>query len=416
MVRERSGVVVAGASDDTGNLGVTALNRSILAALHHHRPDLEITVFDFGQGERVDTCRVGDTEVAVRRCAHRPGRRYWRSDNLSTARALARVGPRVGPAASLARARACLDIGGGDSFTDLYGPQRFAFIAALRRLALGVGTPLVLLPQTYGPFRSPRRRAEASRIVRAATQCWARDRRSFEALTDLVGDAFDPARHRLGVDVAFALPPRRPADAVLEALGAWSEPGTVGLNVSGLVYNDPRARERYGHRLDYRVVVDELVRRLLAEGIPRLLLVPHVHAAPGEIESDRTACEAVRDAVDPSGRRIRIAPDLDADEIKWVISRLEWFCGTRMHATIAALSSGVPTATIAYSLKALGVFESCDAGDHVADARELDENEALEVVLASFARRHERELVATAAERQRRRALDQMADILEVVG
>lgn len=35
---------------------------------------------------------------------------------------------------------------------------------------------------------------------------WARDERSFDVLKDLLGDAFDPLRHRSGVDVAFGLP------------------------------------------------------------------------------------------------------------------------------------------------------------------------------------------------------------------
>ena len=39
-----------------------------------------------------------------------------------------------------------------------------------------------------------------------------------------------------------------------------------------------------------------------------------------------------------------------------------------MHATIAALSSGVPCATVAYSLKARGVFASCGMAHAVADA------------------------------------------------
>lgn len=40
-----------------------------------------------------------------------------------------------------------------------------------------------------------------------------------------------------------------------------------------------------------------------------------------------------------------------------------------MHSTIAALSSGVPAAAIAYSPKTLGVFETCGQGAHVADPR-----------------------------------------------
>jgi polysaccharide pyruvyl transferase WcaK-like protein len=66
-----------------------------------------------------------------------------------------------------------------------------------------------------------------------------------------------------------------------------------------------------------------------------------------------------------------------------VIGQTDWFCGTRMHSCIAALSQGVPTAGIAYSDKALGVFETAGAGDALLDARALGSEQIAERVGAS---------------------------------
>ncbi|MFQ5655847.1 MAG: polysaccharide pyruvyl transferase family protein, partial [Planctomycetota bacterium] len=82
-------------------------------------------------------------------------------------------------------------------------------------------------------------------------------------------------------------------------------------------------------------------------------------------------------------------PLLHPSEIKGIIARLDWFCGTRMHSTIAGLSSGVPTAAIAYSGKTRGVFESCGQGERVADPRKLDTDATVEHLLASFRSREE---------------------------
>jgi polysaccharide pyruvyl transferase WcaK-like protein len=60
-----------------------------------------------------------------------------------------------------------------------------------------------------------------------------------------------------------------------------------------------------------------------------------------------------------------------------------------MHATIAGLSSGVPTAAIAYSLKTLGVFETCGMGAHVADPMKDDTDTVVGRVVASFEGRGE---------------------------
>ncbi|HEU0305515.1 MAG TPA: polysaccharide pyruvyl transferase family protein [Lysobacter sp.] len=47
--------------------------------------------------------------------------------------------------------------------------------------------------------------------------------------------------------------------------------------------------------------------------------------------------------------------ELNAAQIKYVISQLRFFIGARTHSTIAALSSGIPTVSIAYSVKARGI-------------------------------------------------------------
>ena len=78
---------------------------------------------------------------------------------------------------------------------------------------------------------------------------------------------------------------------------------------------------------------------------------------------------------------------LDACELKWLIAQTDWFCGTRMHATIAALSSGVPTAALAYSLKTRGVFATCAMASAVVDLREQAGPDVLERLLQLWRRR-----------------------------
>jgi colanic acid/amylovoran biosynthesis protein len=53
--------------------------------------------------------------------------------------------------------------------------------------------------------------------------------------------------------------------------------------------------------------------------------------------------------------RIVLLEDYDAQQLKWIISNFVAFAGCRMHATVAALSSCVPTISIGYSMKARGL-------------------------------------------------------------
>lgn len=111
----------------------------------------------------------------------------------------------------------------------------------------------------------------------------------------------------------------------------------------------------------------------------------------GHFEHDPDACAAVAEALDEIDRRpVAIVPDgYDPCETKWIISRTDWFCGTRMHAAIASLSCGVPTAAIAYSRKTLGVFETCGQGRHVADPRRINTEDVTDQLWRSWKERHD---------------------------
>jgi colanic acid/amylovoran biosynthesis protein len=387
---------VFGAAGDTWNLGVSALMESIVLGLHHHRPDAALTVFDNGFGARSGIVRVADREVQVALIGARHSRRLYRSDTLRTMQAAAALGGIGNPGVSAIRAAtAVLDVSGGDSFTDLYGGQRLRQVVLPKQIVLGQGRPLVLMPQTYGPFRSQRARRQAQRIVRRAHQAWARDPRAYERLMELAGADFDPKRHRCGVDVAFGLPSSPlSSDDLPNPIGCWLSPErpgpVVGLNVSGLVYLGGEAAERqYGLRVDYRDLIHGLVDLLLTRTDARIVLVPHVVAPVGHPQSDMEASQAVLDRIDDSHRR-RVAmapPPVSASAAKGIISSVDWFCGTRMHATIAALSSGVPTGGIAYSIKMAGVFATCGQEDNVVDATSVDTGEAVDRLWWSWQQR-----------------------------
>jgi polysaccharide pyruvyl transferase WcaK-like protein len=374
-------LVLIGAPGDTGNLGVSALQRSALTGVLRRVPDAEITVFDNGTGLRSAQVRIDEHDVSYRCVGARLSRRWYRPESLANVRvSLALRGLANPTAKALLGADVVLDVSGGDSFSDLYGQRRFELVAVPMELALAQGKPLVLLPQTYGPFANASNQQRARSIIRQAALAIARDADSYERLQALTDDeedgrrplgARDEPRYVSGVDLAFGLESRDPPPEVIAGLptGEARAP-VIGLNISGLVYNDPLSSERFGFRASYRDVVHQLLDRLLAGSPASVVLVPHVVTPPDNIESDPRACATVASAFPAYRDRLTVAPTLtDPSEVKGLISRFDWFCGTRMHATIAALSTGVPTASIAYSGKAAGVFDTCDQAEHVADLR-----------------------------------------------
>jgi len=387
-------VCLNGAPPDTGNLGVCALSSSTIAGVASRLNDAKITVFDFGRGVRKASYITEEMQVDYDLCGLAHSRRYYRRENLWNMRVSAWLGGLGNPGVKvIANSMAMLDISGGDSFTDLYGKHRFDAVTLSKLIAIQQKCPLILLPQTYGPFNHKRSRNIAQQILRNTTAAWARDDRSFEVLKGLLGNDFDASRHRKGVDVAFSLP-LKPVCSLSDKVQEWILAGrkkeTVGLNISGLIYNDPTAAvSRYGFKADYRQVVVKLLRRILRESDVNIILVPHVYAKEGHYESDLTANLAVMQQLQDveAGRVEILSPLYNESETKWIISKLDWFCGTRMHSTIAGLSTGVPTTAIAYSLKTLGVFETCDQGAHVIDPRELPTEDVIDLTFDSFNQR-----------------------------
>ncbi|NKX43586.1 polysaccharide pyruvyl transferase family protein [Roseicyclus persicicus] len=383
-------ITLLNAAPDTGNQGVSALCHSVVAGLWQ-RGARRLAVADHGRGLR--RADWGDAQVDLVGLTHH--RRVWRGDNLRATHAMLRLGvPGTLPARVVAGSRAVLDISGGDSFTDLYGPRRFRAMVLSKRLALAAGVPLILLPQKLGPFRDPANEAEAVDILRRAAAVWVRDAGSFAFLQAALGDGFDPARHRLAVDVAVALPAQAPEGLDRETM-AWLAPDRgfplAGLNVSGLLCNDAAgARRAFGLADRHDAQIEALATALLdADPGLRLLLVPHVHRPDGDPESDLDAARALKLRLGSRAEgRVRVldAP-LPATELKWVLSRLDWFAGARMHATIGAFSSGTPTLGLGYSDKAEGVFAECGIAADVADLRRLDAAALAARAVASYGAR-----------------------------
>ena len=394
MSDTRHRLCLFGASPLTGNQGVTALCWSALEGLAG-RVDADFRVFGYGANE--SDCKVPGATPALPYSLQgmSVGRRIWRADHIWRARCSGHAPWLRNPILSeVQKADAVLDVSGGDSFSDIYGASRFNDIITPKRLALRSGTPLILLPQTYGPFSNPRNKEVARDLVASANLAYARDADSFERMRELLGSRFDRQRHRPGVDLAFGLRSREPRtlDRRIErALDERTSRALVGLNISGLLANAPDAgREQFGLMADYPRLIENLVAELLSSTDSHILLVPHVHAPTGHYESDLDACQAVKRFAttrfgSEAGERVTVvtAP-YDAMEVKWLIAQTDWFCGTRMHSTIAALSSGVATCALAYSLKTRGVFETCGAAEAIADLRHLSTQAALEQAMKTF--------------------------------
>jgi colanic acid/amylovoran biosynthesis protein len=253
------------------------------------------------------------------------------------------------PGSPVARAMAecdiAVDIGSGDSFTDIYGWRRFFNLAWSKYLALRASVPLLLSPQTIGPFDRRNCRLAAAMLMRRALRVYTRDRQSTACMAEL--GLQDRARE--SIDVAFRLP--------FERREKFNVDGKVhyGINVSALLYRPEHgSRARFSLTCENRELVDTLIETLLARPEARVHLVAHV-LSNDPAHDDHLLCRELHERYPQTILMPRFS---SPSEAKSEISRLDFLAGSRMHATIAAFSSGVPVVPLGYSRKFVGLYET----------------------------------------------------------
>lgn len=298
---------------------------------------------------------------------------------------------------------------GGDSFSDIYGIGRLIYVALPQILALLLGKPLMLLPQTYGPFNGRFAKAIARFILDRAAMVYSRDRDGLEAVRELRRG--NRGRLEFCYDVGFVMESYIRDDRLPEWL-TQRDPKIplVGLNVSGLLYIGGYTRNNmFGLKADYPRLIHELIDYFVLTCGAHVMLVPHVFGGEGGGEGDAGACREVYQDVSADIRKSLhlIEDEYDQHEIKALIGQCDFFLGSRMHACIAALSQCVPAVGLAYSKKFDGVFMSAGVDDLVIDLRKHDCGSIIDLVSSTYQRRFEiRTLLESNMPNIRKRVLD----------
>lgn len=268
------------------------------------------------------------------------------------------------------------DIGGGDSFSDIYPWWRYNLILGSKVAARLAGVPLVLSPQTIGPFFTRRARIAAKAVMGMSRHIFARDETSFKLLEEMGMSA----KSSLTTDVAFALPFHKPADK--EGRDLANGRIKVGLNVSAYLYRHSDVpSDNIRLEANYKELVDAILTRLSGDARYEVHLVPHVVIQSRAYDDDQNMAEELQRKFPGC---IVPARFTGPSEAKSYIADLDFVMGSRMHATIAAISSNTAVLPLAFSRKFNGLYSSLNYRWN-ADLTKESNNEVLAKLEAALA-------------------------------
>lgn len=356
-MKNRLIIGLEGAVINNGNMGCVALTCSILNMLEKISKELStpITYFVFEGEENSEKnkniCKL--LQIQEEQIYSVPTRHLYRIRSM--------IRHPIKTEKTIHKMRKCdvfIDLTEGDSFSDIYGQYRFNGGTNVKLLIEKMGIPLILGPQTYGPFNKECNKKKAKKVIESATCVMARDQMSAEYVAN-----FSEKKIYVTTDLAFSLPFHK------AAIGSDGKI-KIGLNASSLlVKNKTESTEtKFKLKTNYDQYLRELLQLLTANKKYEIYIIPHVE----------------RDAGDELKKEFPnlhyLEPFDNPISAKSFISQMDIFIGARMHATIGAFSAGVATIPTAYSRKFKGLYESLGY-KYVVDLAELNTHEAVELTV-----------------------------------
>lgn len=234
------------------------------------------------------------------------------------------------------------------------------------RLALSLGKPLIVLPQSFGPFRGPTVAKQVKSVMKRCCYLSARENLSAQALDELLG-APVPVRRDLG----FYLEP-----APIEEV-SLVEVATRGHHFPEMDFVGITARPyRFPGESGGAARLDRYLNSMagLLDHIGRLgylpMLVTHC-SGPSTHEDDRVALREIWNRSNAPAKWVEIQGD--CRQLMAFYGTLRFLVGTRFHSVVFAQALGVPSMAISYGgNKAMGIMDDLGLGDYVADISSLD--------------------------------------------
>ncbi|NQU86212.1 MAG: polysaccharide pyruvyl transferase family protein [Mariniphaga sp.] len=361
--------IISGLELNDNNRGTAALGYGAFFFLHKFHGTIDLTpirIFIYIRPWKLrfrkpkkETLNVGNKAVVLRNF-YISFFDYWIFKNapfLSKLTKTARILKKVSFAAA---------INGGDGFSDIYGTEAFEHRLFITRLALKKKIPLIILPQTLGPFKDNSNLETAKAILKYASKIYVRDDKFISTLSSW------QIPFELTKDLSYYMKP--------EKVDIETKPGAIGLNISGLCYSN-EFKDLSGQFDLYPSLIFRIINYFQKKN-KHIYLISHSYNYDNpEISNDDL--QATRDVYNKLKDKTNVQlidRNLNAPQTKYIISRCDFFIGTRMHACFAAIFTKTPLFGLAYSYKYEGSFRYMGLENNYTSILNIKEDQIDDVI------------------------------------
>lgn len=275
----------------------------------------------------------------------------------------------------------------GFTYSDQWGPKQTKTMAKAAAKYYKQGTPIILMPQAFGPFSSSEIRSNFKNLAKFATYIFPRDSVSYKHVTEIVGES-----------------PKiiQTPDFTIGVKG--TPPESFEGNRIAIVPNyrmiDKTSKGDAGKYLPF---LASCIRTLISLGENPFFLIH-------EGEPDKNLAERINQEYDFN---LEIHREDNSLKLKGIIGTCKGMIGSRFHGLVSALSQGVPALAIGWSHKYEMLFEDFDFAEGLLsfDMNEIELAEKISLLSDP----EKREIVLEKIEPAKQRNLTKVEDMWSMV-
>jgi colanic acid/amylovoran biosynthesis protein len=294
----------------------------------------------------------------------------------------------------------------GDTLAEDYGPFVLLSHCIPLIIAKCFSKPVILFGQTIGPFTWSEGIMRV--MLKACDVIIARDELTYTYMKKL-GIPQDALYS--SIDTAFTLEPSfservigLASDLCLDRRVRFS----LGMTLSFQYRNFLKKR----HQKDILKILPPAVDRFIETHDAQVVLFPHV-TGPTSILDDRKMAKALRDHCRYKEKIKIVTEEMKPQEVKALISYCDLFCGARMHSNIAAITTGVPTIALSYSVKSKGIMGRMQLSSWVIEMGDLEQEMLYDKLVALYEQKHR---IQKLLEKQRSKVILKAQSNIKTIG